>query len=67
MLQNFLSVALPIIVTFIATIWLASHTQNKRLDDIVTRLGRIESKLENHGDRITRLEEHVPPPLVRVR
>lgn len=42
MLQNFLSVALPISITFIATIWIAAWSQNKRLDDIIARLTRIE-------------------------
>ena len=65
MLQNFLSVALPICITFIATIWIAAWAQNKRLDDIVARLARIETKLENHQDRIVRLGERNPPPLVR--
>jgi hypothetical protein len=48
----FVQVALPIVVTFIAVgIW-----QNRRLDDIIGRLGRIESKLDTHTERIARLE-----------
>ena len=48
----FVQVALPIMVTFIAVgIW-----QNRRLDDIIGRLGRIESKLDTHTERIARLE-----------
>ncbi len=43
--QQFLSVALPIMVTLIVSIWLASISQNKRLDDIVRRLERMEGKL----------------------
>jgi hypothetical protein len=65
MLQQFLSVALPIMITFVATIWIAAWAQNKRLDDIIARLGRIESKLEDHQDRIVRLEERNPPLLRR--
>jgi len=42
--QQFLSVALPIMVTLVVSIWLASVSQNKRLDDIVRRLDRMESK-----------------------
>lgn len=34
---------------------------NRRLDDIVARLGRIEVKLEDHADRIARLEERTSP------
>lgn len=34
------------------------HTQ---LADIITRLGRIETKLDDHAERITRLEERTSP------
>jgi hypothetical protein len=44
--QQFLSVALPIMVTLVVSIWLASISQNKRLDDIVRRLERMEGKLD---------------------
>jgi cytochrome oxidase assembly protein ShyY1 len=57
----FFQVTLPLMCTFIAAIWLASWSQNKRLEDIIGRLGRIESKLESHSDRITRLEERTSP------
>ncbi len=50
-------------VTFIATIWLAQWSQNKRfdslerhIDEIVKRLDRIEAKLEDFAHRITTLE-----------
>jgi hypothetical protein len=56
MLQNFLSVALPIILAFIGTIGLASWSQNKRLDDIIARLGRIEGKQDDRAERIVKLE-----------
>jgi hypothetical protein len=56
-LQPFLTVALPIM----ATIALATWSQNKRLDDIVSRLSRIESKLDSHDERIIRLEERTNP------
>ena len=46
--QQFLSVALPIMVTMVVSIWLASISQNKRLDDIVRRLERMEAKLDLH-------------------
>lgn len=35
-----------------------------QLSDIIQRLGRIETKLENHSERITRLEERTPPPSI---
>lgn len=67
MLQSFLSVALPICITFVVVIWAAQSGTgrafdgvNKRLDDIIARLTRIEAKLEDHQDRIVRLEERTP-------
>jgi predicted nuclease with TOPRIM domain len=67
-LQQFLSVALPIMVTLVATVWTAQWSQNKRLDDlskrvdeVIRRLERIESKLETHEERITRVEERTSP------
>jgi predicted nuclease with TOPRIM domain len=67
-LQQFLSFALPIMVTLVATVWTAQWSQNKRLDDlskrldeVIRRLERIESKLETHEERITRVEERTSP------
>ena len=60
-LQQFLSVALPIMVTLVVSIWLASVSQNKRLDDIVRRLERMESKLDLHEERLVRVEERTSP------
>jgi uncharacterized protein YPO0396 len=34
---------------------------NRRFDEIVARLTRIEAKLENHDERIVRLEERTSP------
>jgi hypothetical protein len=59
--QQFLSVALPIMVTMVVSIWLASISQNKRLDDIVRRLERMESKLDLHEERLVRVEERTSP------
>jgi hypothetical protein len=41
--QQFLSVALPIMVTLVVSIRLAFISRNKRLDDIVRRLERMEA------------------------
>jgi hypothetical protein len=46
--QQFLSVSLPIMVTLVVSIWFASNSQNKRLDDIARRLERMEGKLDLH-------------------
>lgn len=59
--QPFFQVTLPIMVTFVATIWLASWAQNKRLEEIIARLGRIETKLDDHAERIVRLEAQASP------
>ncbi len=69
-LLPFFQVTLPLMVTFVATIWLASWSQNKRFDDvnrgfdgvnkrldeIIVRLSRIEVSLVDHDKRIAALE-----------
>jgi hypothetical protein len=45
MLQQFTAVALPIILALAGAAWL----QNRRLDDIIARLARIELKLDDHA------------------
>lgn len=64
-LQNqFVQVALPIMFTVLIAAWMNSKGLdgiNRRLDDIVARLGRIETKLEGHDERIVRLEERTSP------
>jgi len=57
MVQQFTAVALPIILALAGAAWL----QNKRLDDIIARLGRIETKLDDHAERIIRLEAQASP------
>jgi 23S rRNA C2498 (ribose-2'-O)-methylase RlmM len=65
--QPFFQVTLPLMVTFIATIWLANWPRNKRfedfkldmnrrLDEIVKRLERLENLLTDHSERIVKLE-----------
>ena len=50
-LQQFVSVALPIMVTLVATIWLASWSQNKRFDDLSKRFDDINKRFDDHNDR----------------
>jgi hypothetical protein len=64
----FFQVTLPLMVTFVVAIWLASWSQNKRFDDIhrrldeiIKRLDRIEAKLDDHETRIAKLEERTSP------
>lgn len=77
--QPFFQVTLPLMVTFIATMWIAQWAQNKRFDDlnkrfddlgrrleemkseIVRRLDAIDAKLDNHHERIIRLEADASP------
>lgn len=54
-------ITLPLMVTIIAATMGASWVQNKRLDDIIRRIERIEVLLREQGERITRLEERLPP------
>ena len=51
-LQQFLSVALPIMVTLVATIWLASWSQNKRFEDINGRFDDFRSDMNWRLDEI---------------
>jgi hypothetical protein len=70
--QPFFQVALPIIVTFAAATWFQNkrvdHLKaavNRRLDDIIARLDRMETLLSGHDRRITALEERTSPLLRR--
>ena len=51
------TITLPIV----AAIFGASWIQNKRLDDIIRRLERIEDLLSKQGERIAKLEALMPP------
>jgi len=54
--QPFFQVALPIMVTMVATVWALISTNNKRLDDIAARLGRIEERLLAIENRLAAVE-----------
>ena len=55
--QPFFQVALPIMVTISASIWAMISTNNRRLDDIAARLGRIEDRLIAIENRLTAVEK----------
>lgn len=57
--QPFFQITLPIMVTFVATVWFASWSQNKRLDDIVRRLDAIEARLLGIENRLAAVERKV--------
>jgi len=69
--NQFVQVALPIVLTIFIAAWLNSKgmggvnrriddlrgDMNRRFDAVEVRLGRIETKLDDHETRITRVEE----------
>ncbi|HEY3825069.1 MAG TPA: hypothetical protein VGL82_10955 [Bryobacteraceae bacterium] len=59
-LQMFVSVALPIMVTLIVTIWLASWSQNKRFDDLrtemIARFAEVNRRIDEILARLIRIE-----------
>lgn len=54
-----------ITLPLLAGMFIAVHSQNKRLDDITTELREIRKILKDHGERIARLEERIPPLIHR--
>lgn len=57
--QPFFQVALPLMVTAAVAVWVNNKAIDgiqRRLDDIVTRLTRIENLLMDHDKRLTALE-----------
>jgi archaellum component FlaC len=64
--QQFLSVALPIMVTLVATIWIAQWSQNKRFDDLNRRFDDLKDDINRRFDEVlkrldrieTKLEAH---------
>jgi hypothetical protein len=55
MVQQFTGTALPLMITILVAVCInnkAFDGVHKRLDDIIARLGRIETKLDDHAERI---------------
>jgi predicted nuclease with TOPRIM domain len=59
MLQQFLSVALPIMVTLVATIWIAQWSRNKRFDDLNKRFDDLKSDMNRRFDEIIKRLERI--------
>lgn len=66
--QPFFQVTLPLMGTIIVATWAMASVNNKRFDDVMRRLDRIETRLDSiegvlrdFGQRITRLEERTSP------
>jgi hypothetical protein len=49
--QPFFQVTLPLMVTFVAAMWLASWSQNKQFDDIDRGFDEIIKRLDRIGRR----------------
>jgi hypothetical protein len=62
-LPQFLSVSLPIMVTLVATIWIASWWQNKRFDDL---RGDINARFESFRSDMNRRFDEVNIRLDRI-
>lgn len=74
-----IQITLPIVITlFLAAVWQSKRVAdlrtdmnrqfdgvNRQFDGVITRLDRIEATLIHHGERITRLEERIPPLIHR--
>jgi hypothetical protein len=55
--QPFFQVTIPLMVTFIATIWLAGWSQNKRLDEMGKRFDEISKRFDEIAKRLdTRID-----------
>ncbi len=59
--QPFFQITLPLMVTFIATIWVASWSQNKRIEDLRDSINRRMDDMGRWIDevvkRLDRIEE----------
>jgi hypothetical protein len=63
--QPFFRVSLPIMITILDTVWALIPGNNRRLDDISARLGRIEDRLlglESGFDAINRRFDDMRDP-----
>jgi len=57
--QPFIQVALPVMVTMVVAVWAQASTNNRRLDDIAARIGRVEDRLGRIEERLTLVERKV--------
>jgi hypothetical protein len=57
--QPFFQITLPLLIGIFIASWLQNKRfddVNKRIDEIIKRLDRIEALLQNHENRIIKLE-----------
>ncbi|MBS1872780.1 MAG: hypothetical protein JSU00_06175 [Acidobacteria bacterium] len=57
--QPFFQITLPLMVTFIATIWIASWSQNKRFEDLLKRIDDLRDSLNHRIDDTNRRIDEV--------
>lgn len=62
-LQLFVSVALPIMVTLVATIWIAQWSQNKRFDDLKEDINRRFDEVNRRIDEVIKRLERIEAKL----
>lgn len=69
-LQQFVTVALPIMVTLVATIWIASWSQNKRFDDLrsdmAARFAEVNRRIDEMVGRLDRIERKLDNQEARI-
>ena len=69
-LQQFVTVALPIMVTLVATIWIASWSQNKRFDDLrsdmAARFAEVNRRIDERVGRLDRIERKLDNQEARI-
>jgi len=57
--QPFFQITLPLMVTFVGTVWAATWLQNKRLDDICRRLDAIETRLKAIEEKLAAFDHRI--------
>jgi len=59
--QPFFQVTLPLMVTFVATVWIAQWSQNKRFDDLRSEMNRrfddLNKRIDEILKRLDRIEQ----------
>ena len=58
-LQQFVSVALPNMVTLVAMMWIAQRTQNKRVDDLHRSIEAMRDDMNRRFDEVNQRLERI--------
>jgi hypothetical protein len=65
-LQQFVSVALPIMLSMFVTVWLASWSQNKRFDDLRSDMSVRFAEVSRRFDEVNRRFDEILGRLDRI-